>query len=107
MGIVLRMFAVSWALTAMSGAHAGSPALVTPTFKAQDSAIIYFRPVVNATGTTAIFEHTPTGGGMTTLFSLDLTTQNASPRPFITSVVATRADWCWNRSDRKIRQTAP
>jgi hypothetical protein len=41
------MFALSWALAAMGGAHPASPALVTPTFVAQHSGIMYYRSVVN------------------------------------------------------------
>jgi hypothetical protein len=64
---------------------------------AQNPDVIYYRPVINAIGTTAIFENTP-AGGMTTLYSLDLTTPGAVPQPFVTSVAATRPDWCWNRT---------
>jgi hypothetical protein len=100
MGIVMRMLAVGWwmSLAAMCCAQTGSPAPVPPTFIAQDPTVIYYRPVVNALGTTAIFEHTLVAGGMTTLYSLDLASPNAMPQPFITSVGATRPDWCWNRT---------
>jgi hypothetical protein len=65
MGIAVRMFAVAWSIVAATtvGAQTASPPLVTPTFVVQDSGVNYYRPVVNAIGTTAIFEHTLTTGG--------------------------------------------
>jgi hypothetical protein len=70
MGIAMRIFAVAWliALPAITCAQAASPALVTPNFLLQHPDFIYYRPVVNANGTMAIFERTPVAGGMTTLY---------------------------------------
>jgi hypothetical protein len=98
MGIVVWMFAVACSLVAATTvcAQPASPPLVTPTFIASDPKINYYRPVVNAVGTTAIFEHT-LDGGPTTLYSLDLTSPGAIPQPFVTFTSA-RADWCWNRT---------
>jgi hypothetical protein len=82
--VVMRMFVVGWCMSfaAMGYAQTASPALVTPTFIVQDPDVVYYRPVVNASGTMAIFEHTPVAGGVTTLYSIDLTSPGAMPQPF-------------------------
>jgi hypothetical protein len=98
MGIAIRIFAVAWsiALSETACAQAASPPLVTPSFLLQHPDFIYYRPVVNANGTMAIFERTPVAGGTTTLYSINLSTLVV--QPFVTSVAATRPDWCWNRT---------
>jgi hypothetical protein len=98
MGIAMRMFVVAWLISALAMGHAqaASPPLVTPNFLLQHPDFVYYRPVVNAAGTMAIFERTPVAGGMTTLYSINLSTLDV--QPFVTSVAATRPDWCWNRT---------
>jgi WD40-like Beta Propeller Repeat len=98
MGIAMRILAVALLIASATTAfaQAAAPALVTPNFLLQHPDFIYYHPVVNANGTMAIFERTPVAGGMTVLYSINLSTLDV--QPFVTSVAATRPDWCWNRT---------
>jgi hypothetical protein len=57
-----------------------------------------YRPVVNAAGTTAIFERT-TGGNPTTLYAVDIGGSGSNAQPFFQGssvpTTATRPDWSW------------
>jgi len=60
-----------------------------------------YRPVVNAEGTTVIFERNRTSApNDIKLYSLDLSTGDV--QPFVT-FASTRADWCWDRSGGQLR----
>ena len=55
-----------------------------------------YRPVLNAEGTTVIFERNPTATpNDIKLHTADLATGNV--QPFV-NFASTRPDWCWNRS---------
>jgi len=57
--------------------------------------------VVNAEGTTVIFErHRTSAPNDIKLYSLDLSTGDV--QPFVT-FASTRADWCWDRSGGQLR----
>jgi hypothetical protein len=93
MGAVMRMFAIVWLMffPAMGYAQtASSPNPVLPTFyqstidDSKQNGVFFYRPVVNATGTIAIFERTPVGAkgdSQTELYYLYLPPPSTPPLP--------------------------
>ena len=70
----------------------------TPIFLTSDSSFNDYRPTMDPSGTTVIFERTPTrdDGGPTTLQMMDVS--NPNPSPFLSGSAPasqTRPDWCW------------
>ena len=70
----------------------------TPIFLTSGSSFNDYRPTMDPSGTTVIFERTPTrdDGGPTTLQMMDVS--NPNPSPFLSGSAPasqTRPDWCW------------
>ena len=70
----------------------------TPIFLTSDSSFNDYRPTMEPSGTTVIFERTPTrdDGSPTTLQMMDVS--NPNPSPFLSGSAPasqTRPDWCW------------
>jgi WD40 repeat protein len=69
----------------------------TPTYLTNSTSFIDYRPTIDATGSSVIFERTPVGGGVTTLQIIS-DISNPSPAPFLSGTSPasqTRPDWCW------------
>jgi Tol biopolymer transport system component len=77
--------------------------LPTLNFLTSDASFTDYRPTMNATGDTVIFERTPVpdGGSPTTLQMID-DFSNPNPVPFLSGsppASQTRPDWCWATGD--------
>ena len=77
--------------------------LPTLNFLTSDSGFWDYRPAVNATGDTVVFERTPVGGGAAALTTLYQIADFSAPipAPFLSGASPpqpasqTRPDWCW------------
>jgi hypothetical protein len=75
--------------------------LITPVFLHPESNHRQYRPAVDATGCTVIFERTPAAGGDTKLYTMALGQTSPTPVPFLQAsvldapTIQTRPDVCW------------
>lgn len=86
------------ALAMKGGATLATTLPTTPIFLTSGSSFNDYRPTMDPSGTTVIFERTPTrdDGGPTTLQMMDVS--NPNPSPFLSGSAPasqTRPDWCW------------
>jgi Tol biopolymer transport system component len=63
-----------------------------------------YRPVFSPDGSAVLFERTPVGTGITTLYVLRLDVAGAEPEPFLKDAppgmaTQTRPDWCWSTGE--------
>jgi hypothetical protein len=90
------MFVVAWLISshAMGHAQAASPPLVTPNFLLQHPDFVYYRPVVERHGG----DFRTHARGRRDDDAVQHQSLTLDVQPFVTSVAATRPDWCWNRT---------
>lgn len=71
--------------------------LPTPVYLTDSSSFTDYRPAIDVTGNSVIFERTPANGGMTTL-QIIKDIRNPIASPFLSGpspASQTRPDWCW------------